>query len=60
MNRLFRPTLTRRSWPPESPAKSYLKVSFFRVAARLLLKGYGCLMGKFAEIPPFVNPLDTI
>ncbi len=60
MNRLFRPTLARRSWPPESPAKSYLKVSFFRVAALLLLKGYECLRRKFAEIPPFVNPLGRI
>jgi hypothetical protein len=29
-NRFLKPSLARGSWPPESPAKSYLKVSFKR------------------------------
>ncbi len=39
-NRFFKPTLARGSWPPESPAKPYLKVSFVSVVAEVLLKGY--------------------
>ncbi len=41
-NRFFKPTLARGSWPPESPAKSYLKVLIVSFAADVLLKGYAC------------------
>ncbi len=39
-NRFFKPTLARGSWPPESPAKPYLKVSVVSVSTKVLLKGY--------------------
>ena len=42
-NRFSKPTLARGSWPPESPAKSYLKVFSICTVAGLLLKGYVCL-----------------
>ena len=41
-NRLFQTYVSTWSWPPESPAKSYLKVFVFGNAIDLLWKDYAC------------------
>jgi len=59
-NRFPKPTLARGSWPPESPAKSYLKVFLNCQVATDVAERLRLLQVKLAEISPFVNPLDTI
>jgi hypothetical protein len=41
-NRFFQTYVSTWSWPPDSPAKSYLKVFVFRTAVNLLWKDYAC------------------
>ena len=40
--RLLAKPLSTWSWPPDSPAKSYLKVSIFGNEVYLLWKDYAC------------------
>ena len=41
-NRFFQTYASTWSWPPDSPAKSYLKVFVFSKAIHLLWKDYAC------------------
>ena len=41
-NRFFQTYVSTWSWPPDSPAKSYLKVFIFGTAVNLLWKDYAC------------------
>ena len=41
-NRFFQTYVSTWSWPPDSPAKSYLKVFIFGNVVDLLWKDYAC------------------
>ncbi len=56
-NRLFQTYVSTRSWPPVSPAKSYLKVSSILLRSRIVAERLRLVTRKFAENSLFVNPL---
>jgi len=56
-NRFFQTYVSTWSWPPDSPAKSYLKVSSILVRSPVVAERLRLLNAKFAEKPPYVNPL---